>query len=137
MIAYRDMYNLLEGEFDDCELCHVVHANNEEANMLANIGSTKGPIPWGVFLEQIDHQSIKPKKPLGPSTAGAEVAAPAGPAAPAAEGAPVEVMLVEPTWTKPFLDFMVRKELPEDTVEARRITRRSKAFTILNGELYK
>ena len=32
---------------------------------------------------------------------------------------------------------MVRKELPEDVVEARRITRRSKAFTIINGELYK
>ena len=99
MIAYRDLYNLLEGEFDGCELNHVARTNNEEADALANIGSTRGPIPPSVFLQQIDHRSIKPKKPLGPSTSTtrAEVAAPAGRAAPAAAGAPVEVMLVEPT----------------------------------------
>jgi hypothetical protein len=38
MIAYHDMYNLLEGSFDGCELCHIGRANNEE---LANIG---GPV---------------------------------------------------------------------------------------------
>src|SRR5664279_5907514 len=47
MIAYRDMYNLLEGSFDDCELYHVGRASNEEADMLANIGSTCAPIPPG------------------------------------------------------------------------------------------
>jgi hypothetical protein len=31
---------------------------------------------------------------------------------------------------------MINKELPEDPVEARRITRRSKAFLVLKGELY-
>ena len=46
-------------------------------------------------------------------------------------------MLVEPTWTQPFLAYMLRKELPEDTTEARQIVRRSKAYTIINGELYK
>ena len=98
MIAYRNLYNLLEGEFDGCELNYVARANNEEADALANIGSTRGPIPPGVFLEQIDHRSIKPNKPLGPptSTAGAEVAAPTDPAAPANAGAPEEVLLVEP-----------------------------------------
>ena len=46
-------------------------------------------------------------------------------------------MLVEPTWTQPFLAYMLRKELPEDTTEARQIVRRSKAYTIINDELYK
>ena len=49
----------------------------------------------------------------------------------------IEVLLIEPTWTNPFLAYMLRQELPADTMEARRITRRSKAFTIINGELYK
>ena len=76
----------------------MARAHNEESNTLANIGSTRGPIPPGVSLEQIDHRSIKPKKPLGPSTSttGAEVAAPADPTTPAAAGAPEEVLLVEP-----------------------------------------
>jgi hypothetical protein len=32
---------------------------------------------------------------------------------------------------------MINKTLPEDTVEARRIIRRSKAFVVLQGKLYK
>ena len=50
---------------------------------------------------------------------------------------PIGVLLIEPTWTNPFLAYMLRKELHTDPTEAKRITRRSKAFTIINGELYK
>jgi hypothetical protein len=32
---------------------------------------------------------------------------------------------------------MINKKLPEDAVEAKRITRRSKAFVVLQGKLYK
>jgi hypothetical protein len=32
---------------------------------------------------------------------------------------------------------MINKKLPEDAVEAKRITRRSKAFIVLQGKLYK
>jgi hypothetical protein len=31
----------------------------------------------------------------------------------------------------------MRKEIPKDQVEARRVIRRSKAFTVVKGELYK
>ena len=43
---------------------------------------------------------------------------------------------MEPTWTQPYLAYMLRKELPEDSTEARTIVRRAKAYTIVNGELY-
>ena len=33
--------------------------------------------------------------------------------------------------------YILHKKLPADSTEARRITRRSKAFTVINGELYK
>ena len=39
MQAYRDMYNIMEGNFDGCELRHIGRESKEEANMLANIGS--------------------------------------------------------------------------------------------------
>ncbi len=47
MIAYRDLYDTLEGDFDGYELRH--------------IGSTCAPIPPRVFLERICECSIKPK----------------------------------------------------------------------------
>ena len=39
MIAYRDAYNDLEGTFDGCEVNHVSRLSNDEADVLANIGS--------------------------------------------------------------------------------------------------
>src|SRR4051812_40974626 len=65
MIAYRTLYNSLEGDFDDCELRHVGRESNEEADRLANIGSTCARVLPGVFLEQICMPSIKRKFPKG------------------------------------------------------------------------
>jgi hypothetical protein len=46
-------------------------------------------------------------------------------------------MMIEETWMQPYLTYMINKKLPEDAVEAKRITRRSKAFFVLEGKLYK
>jgi ribonuclease HI len=61
MIAYRDLYNIMESCFEGCELRHIGRESNEEADKLANIGATKAPVPPGVFLERIEHRSIKKK----------------------------------------------------------------------------
>ena len=45
MIAYRNLYNIMEGNFDGCELRHVGRASNEEADNPANIGSMKVMYP--------------------------------------------------------------------------------------------
>jgi hypothetical protein len=50
---------------------------------------------------------------------------------------PEEVMMIKETWMQPYLAYMINKALPEDTVEAKRIIRRSKAFVMLQGKLYK
>jgi ribonuclease HI len=131
MIAYRDLYNTLEGSFDGCELRHIGRESNEEADMLANLGSTGAQFPPGVFLERIEHRSIKEKRAPPASTA------PAKNKVPSTEDPPVEVLLIEPTWTQPFLAYILRGELPDDITESRRVTRRSKAYTVINGELYK
>ena len=59
MAAYQKLYNELEGSFDGCELNYITRDNNTEADELANIGSTRGPVPPGVFLESINQRSIK------------------------------------------------------------------------------
>jgi hypothetical protein len=48
-----------------------------------------------------------------------------------------EIMAVIAPWTEPFLAYLIRKELPDDQTEARRIVRRSKAYKVHEGELYK
>jgi hypothetical protein len=50
---------------------------------------------------------------------------------------PEEVMMIEETWMQPYLAYMVNKTLPKDIVQAKRIIRRSKAFVVLQGKLYK
>ena len=42
-----------------------------------------------------------------------------------------------PVWAQPIMTYLVEASLPDDVVSARQIQRRSKAFTIINNELYK
>jgi transposase InsO family protein len=46
-------------------------------------------------------------------------------------------MLIKAIWTKPYLAYLIQGELPEDPIHQRQVMRRSKAFTIINRELYK
>jgi ribonuclease HI len=45
MIAYKDAYNELEKTFDGCEVTHMSRFSNDEADVLANIGSQCLTIP--------------------------------------------------------------------------------------------
>ena len=47
------------------------------------------------------------------------------------------IMAVIAPWTQPFLAYLNRQELLEDQNEARCIVRRSKAYKVHEGELYK
>jgi hypothetical protein len=132
MTAYRNLYYYLEGTFDGCEVLHVSRASNEEADNLANIGSQCLPVPRGVFWEEIIERSIKNSKT---STIEGQTTGSWAEKTSAIE--PEEVMMIEETWMQPYLAYMINKTLPEDTVEAKRIIRRSKAFVVLQEKLYK
>jgi hypothetical protein len=141
MIAYRGMYNKLEGNFEGCEVTHISSESNEEAYNLANIGSKCLPIPPGVFFEEIFERSIKMKPAIDPVLATRLGANHSGPVPAAGTKDPSKqtatVMLVEAVWRKPYLAYLIRGELPEDTIHRRQIMRCSKALTIIQGELYK
>jgi translation initiation factor 2 beta subunit (eIF-2beta)/eIF-5 len=136
MTAYRNLYYYLEGTFDACEVSHVSRASNEEVDNLANIGSQCLPVPQGVFWEEIIERSIKSNKASTTEEQGQHQATGLG-AGKASIVEPEEVMMIEETWIQPYLAYMINKTLPEDTVEAKRIIQRSKAFVVLQGKLYK
>ena len=118
MTAYRDLYDKLEASFDGCELRHIGRASNEEADELANIGSTRAPIPPGVFLEQINERSIKISRKSAKGTGAAPKDNPMDlddtkdleePEELEIEGIPEQVMLIEPVWTHSFIAYLARQ----------------------------
>ena len=79
MAAYRFLVQQLSGFFDGCEFHHIPRTDNQAADTLARIGSTRGEIPPGVALEHLYKPSIKPA-PESPS-----IFIPADPGAPPAK----------------------------------------------------
>ena len=49
----------------------------------------------------------------------------------------MEALVITPDWTVSYIAYILRKELPENEEEARQIVRRSKAFTVIKGQLYR
>ena len=49
----------------------------------------------------------------------------------------MEVLVITPDWTVPYITYLLRQELPEDEDEACQIVHRSKAFTVISGHLYR
>src|SRR4051812_22629105 len=60
MASYRFLVQQLSGYFEGCEFHHVPRANNEAADALSKLGSTRQAIPPGVSLEHIKKPSIIP-----------------------------------------------------------------------------
>jgi ribonuclease HI len=60
MASYHFYVQQLCGFFEGCEFHHVPRTNNDEADRLSKISSTKQDIPAGVSLEIIRKPSIKP-----------------------------------------------------------------------------
>jgi hypothetical protein len=65
MASYRFYVQQLCGFFECCEFHHVPRANNDEADRLSKIGSTKQDILAGVSLEIIRKPSIKSSPEFG------------------------------------------------------------------------
>src|SRR4051812_37993624 len=60
MASYRFLVQQLSGYFEGCEFLHVPRNDNNQADTLARIGSTRQAIPSGVALQRLLKPSIKP-----------------------------------------------------------------------------
>src|ERR1041385_2733320 len=60
MARYRFLVQHLSGFFEGCEFHHIPRAENEAADVLSKLGSTRKEIPPGISLENIHKPSIKP-----------------------------------------------------------------------------
>jgi len=50
---------------------------------------------------------------------------------------PISPVRPAPSWAQPIMTYLISGELPADEVSARQVQRRARAYTIINGEIYK
>ena len=60
MASYRFLVQKLSASFEGCEFLHVSRAENEAADTLAKIASSRQSIPSGISLEHLRKPSVKP-----------------------------------------------------------------------------
>jgi hypothetical protein len=146
MASYRFYVQQLCGFFEGCEFHHILRANNDEADRLSKIGSTRQDVPAGLSLEIIRKPSIKPSPestsiyvpgdpapsrapPPGSGAAASELKEAAGP--PNTAGSTEDPRATDPlvasvfhireipSWAEPFSNYLITGDLPQDEVEAR------------------
>ena len=127
----------LEKKFEGLELHHIPRLKNQAANDLAKIGSKRKAISSGVFLEHIHTPSVKEYPFTEEAPQPKSATDPTEVEVPVVVDLVMEVLVITPEWTVPYIAYILRKELPEDEGEARQIIRRSKAFTVIKGQLFR
>jgi ribonuclease HI len=128
MEAYCDEVWRLEDKFHELELNHVARRYNETADELDKIASGRTTVPPDVFSRDIYQPSVKLDDAPEPDETSAQPEVPS-----AAEG---ERNGVAPSqnWQTPYLQYLLRGELPLDKAEARRLARRAKSSVLLGDE---
>ncbi|XP_004977706.1 uncharacterized protein LOC101770904 [Setaria italica] len=140
MMAYCNTVRQLEDKFDGLELNHVMRRFNEAADELAKAASGQGLVPAGVFISNQHKPSIRyeESKEVGnTSPIPNSEADPSDPEVMEIDANPAEGPDPLPDWRAPYLDYLIRKLLPIDNTEARRIACCAKSFIIIDWELYK
>jgi ribonuclease HI len=135
MEAYCDKVRCLEDKFYGLELNHVARRYNETADELAKIASGRMTVPPDVFSRDIYQPSVKLDDAPEPEETSAQPEVPS-----AAKGEALRVegeqnrVAPNQNWQTPYLEYLLRGELPLDKAEARRLARRAKSFVLLGDE---
>jgi ribonuclease HI len=135
MEAYCDEVRRLEDKFYGLELNHIARRYNETANELAKIASGQTTVPPNIFSRDIHQPFVKNDDTPEPEETSAQPEVSS-----AAEGEALRVegerngVTPNPNWQTPYLEYLLRGELPLDKAEARRLARRAKSFVLLGDE---
>jgi hypothetical protein len=116
-------------------LNHVARRYNETADELAKIASGRTMVPPDIFSRDIYQPSVKLDDALEPEETSAQPEVPS-----AAKGEALRVegeqnrVAPNQNWQTPYLEYLLRGELPLDKAKARRLARRAKSFILLGDE---
>ena len=121
MDAYYAEIRKLEGKFYGIEYHHMVQDQNQPADQLSKIGSSRAAIPSGVFVQDLLVPSIKEGKEVE------EV--------PPAEQLVLMVPSPVADWREQFIKYLTSAEVPTDKTETEHLIRRSKHYVLVDGNL--
>ena len=132
MEAYYRLVRHLEDKFDGLELNHTTRKFNEATNELAKMASAQAPVPPNIFARDlhkpsVDYDSVKVEGPSAEPPTGPEAPFATKTSSPEPESMAIDTGPPEADqgtdWRVPFLDRLVRGELPADRTEARWLAR--------------
>ncbi|XP_066396055.1 uncharacterized protein [Miscanthus floridulus] len=121
MDAYCAEIRKLEGKFYGIMYHHVVRDQNQPADQLSKIGSSRAMVPPGVFVQDLLVPSIKEEKEVEevPPTEQLVLAVPS----------PIA------NWREQFIKYLTSTEVPTDKTETERLIRRSKHYVLVDDNL--
>lgn len=91
---------------------------NQAADDLAKIGSTRRPVPSNVFLEHLHSPSVQEDPFIEEPPQAISASNPTEVDIPTVIDLVMEILVITPDWTVPYIVYILRQELPEDEVEA-------------------
>src|SRR4051812_23690514 len=138
MTTYFVAVRKLEKKFDGLELHHIPRAQNQAADDLAKLGSTRGQIPSGIYFEHLHSPTVR-EDPYSEADSSMlpDENIPDKEDIPTVVDLVFDVELINPEWTLPILRYLQKQELPEDEIEAKQIIRKAKSYSVINDELYR
>jgi ribonuclease HI len=128
MAAYCQAVRDLEDKFHGLELHHVLCDYNKAADVLMKTMSSRSPVPHGVFASDQHAPSVRTEGEKPPDEEEPKVMA---------VDQPPELNLEDSDLRFSIHEWLVKGKLPPNQTEARRITRRAKAFVLIDSKLYK
>jgi hypothetical protein len=99
MDAYCAQIKKLENKFYGLEFYHMVRADNEAADKLSKLGSTRAETPNGVFIQDLVRPSIKEEEKLVAEQ-------------PSADQLVAMVPTISTDWREPFIRYLTSTEVP-------------------------
>ena len=138
MTTYCVAVRKLEKKFDGLELHHIPRSQNQAADDLAKMGSTRSQLPSGIFLEHLHAPTVKedPFRDADPDML-PDANIPNKEDIPAVVDLVFDVEITQPAWTLPILAYLLKQELPQDELVARQIVRKAKSYSVINNELFR
>jgi hypothetical protein len=121
MDAYCAQIRKLENKFYGLEFHHVVRADNQAADELSKLGSTRAEISAGVFVQDLLKPSIEEEK--------------VGAKQPPTDQLVATALATNDDWREPFIRYLTNADVPSDRVEMEHLIRRSKHYVLVEGKL--